>query len=442
MVTSNDMSFIENLDSVKQDRIQASYLPEYEVNRISQSFKLSARFSNSIILLDTQFVDNLGFRELFIRDEGFRRLLNETTFVGMREGISDFTALVDSQLSKKMIFSSLEDSTNRMIRDSGGINSIEKLPNTGRIGKFKDFIARLDDEYLCTTKKINVHFDSYSDNLKNNIEARINDLQPYGAKRICLDLLDTLNLKEGEDISRSTLYSLLDEYKKKYSTEDVEIVRRFFIDLEYNKNFWFTNKFNCLTHSDDEDTSLFNKAFPKYKEKQFHLTKNDTINKTEFSLNSEGRLYLDDIDFDFIANLRKNNKIQIDKHFDRIQKYKSDDDTNVKFDKYLNFLLPKINEHYEEKGCLNLISKTTPLIYTVSASIGAGIALAEYNPEMIFGIPHSSPELRFCIRGAAVVGSALTAIANLVDQGHKKRRFKQNKRYNDFKSCLEDTKFG
>jgi hypothetical protein len=438
LVTPNDMSFIENLDSVRQNRNQKSYLPENEINRISQSFKLSALFSNSIILLDTQFVDNFGFRELFLRDKGFRRLLNETTFVGMREGVSDFTSLVNSQLSKKMIFSSLEDSSNKMIRDAGEINSIEKLPNTGRIGTFKNFIARLDDEYLCTAKKVDVRFDSYADNLKDNIEARINDLQSYGAKKICLKLLDKLNTKEEEDISRSDLYSLLEKYKSEHSTEDVEIVRRFFIDLEYNRNFWYTNKFNCLTHSDDEDISLYNKAFPKYNEKLLPFTKSDT---TEFSLSSEGRLYLDYIDFDFIASFREKNKAQIEKHFDRIQKYKSDDDTNEKFDKYIDFLLPQVNEYYEGKGWGNFISKSTPLIDIVSVGITTGIGLAGLYPEKIFGTSHLSPELTFCLAGATVASGVLVSIANLVNSDHENRRMKQNKRYCEFERCLKSTTF-
>ncbi len=435
MEDKRNISFIESLDTVKQNHHSVNTFPAGEINRVSQIFKLSSLFSHSLILTDTQFVDNVGIRELFLQDEGFKEFIKESTFVGMRKDFSNFTDLVNTQLSSKMLFSSLDDSTNRIIKESSEGLNIHKLPPNYSLKKFGKFIEDLDNIFLDPAKKIEIDYRSnyaYPERLKNSLEKRINTLEPNGARRICNDLLDKLCSNEGKSISRSALYSFLEGYKNTYSSDDIEIVRRFFVDSEYNKNFWYTddNKFNCMLHSNEEDENLWKKAF--YKEDKYYTGETFEFKKIEFPC--EDFLYLNQIDFNSLSDFRRKYKNYMKAKLSRIQKAKDNEEAQEKFTDYLLFLSNHISENSEEKGLKNLIAKH-------SIKIGVLAFLSECAIPMFAGSTSSipiTPDISISIGDLATSGCIVMGAANLIKDVYPK--IKQKSISHDFEVLMQNTK--
>ncbi len=437
-----DFSFTESLDTVIQPTLIAPtfIIPEEEEKRVARIFKLSALFSKRIILSDTQFVDNQGIRVLFLKDRGFRDFLNEIAIVGMRPSAPDFTELVKQQLNARMEFSSFDYRTKMLVkagRIEGGIDELFEL--TAHL-RFEDFIKMLNKEYLykSSEKKCKVNFEPYPERVEKSLNNKklVANLQDNDAKRLCKEIMDRAKeeLKKSPDkkeIDRTTFYSAVKN--SPYSDDTKNIVKRFFIDREYTKNFWDTNGFNCLTHPRNEDTLLFRKAFPKIAEGTDLSKKSDKVKRIELPpLTSEGLIYLDKVDFEFLSALRHDFKGTIEK--DYLDPIQSPDDTKYarkSLQEYFNFLLPKIQKHYEDKGFKTIKKVNKVLAFLTGGSVGLTLA------DISFGIPYTTPEISFLIKFTPGAIGILTCVNILADT----LQAKQALQYNEFeKSLREKTK--
>lgn len=259
-VPKKDLSFTESLDTVLQHSKQ----------RVEGIFKLSALFSEQIILSDTQFVDNNGIRDLFLK-KGFQDFLGEIAIVGMRPrtDISSFRELVEVQIKEqRMRFSSFPFEVQRAV-EKGIVKDLDDLNASYPKLRFEEFIDKSDDVYDRTKNKIKVEYQSYPDLVEKSLE-RKDELQDEGAKDLCKNLMqitkEELKSKNKEEPQRTDFYSAIENSKKyypykEYSSYSQYIVKRFFVDYAYNKNFWGTNGFNTLTHPDIGVTKVFKKAY-------------------------------------------------------------------------------------------------------------------------------------------------------------------------------------
>lgn len=428
--TLQDISFIESLDTVNQD----IRFPEEEKIRTEHIFKLSALFSKRIILSDTQIVDNLGIQELFLEDKGFQDLLNEFTLVGMRPKASNFKMLVEQQLKDGMRFSSFEPLI-RMQVESRTIENLDKLSSITHNLRYNTFIEKLDCDFLKSNKKHKIEYKSYPELVENNLKEMQNKILHNGARKLSNELMDKAN-KEWEHtgkkaIDRTIFYSVIDE--SNYTDEAKGIVKRFFVDRQYNKNFWYTNGFNCLAHSSNKDYNLFRTAFPNLTEEMFlkeNGTKSIKNKKFDFSVTPPGLLYLDLIDFHSLCAFRHDFKKTIEGYLDSIQKSEDTESALKNLRDYIQFLVPSINKYYENKKLKDWFSKAVK-VTAVGASI---IAVAEkISPEMAFGIPYITPENSISIGGLAVGAAFILLIKNLVDVIPNS---KQSKICYEFERCL------
>ena len=427
--SKEDISFMESLDTVNQDIRN----PKRETVRVARIFKLSALFSKQVILSDTQFVDNTGIRNLFVEDLGFQDFLNETTLVGMRPKVLNFTKLVEQQLDNRMEFSSFDYLTQVKVK-KGVIQDMDQLFNETSSLKFEYFIKGLDDVYLKSEKKRKIDFGSYPDLVENSLKEMLNELQHNDARKLCKELMyqaekELESIETKEKVDRTIFYSVID--KSNYNQEAKEIAKRFFVDREYNKNFWDQNDFNCLTHSSERDTELFEMAFPKVVGEIDFKKRSENSKIIELpSYNLEGMLYLDEIDFQSLATLRHDYKKTIESYLDDIQKSEDPDSAYKNLRDYLNFLLPHINKCYEEKGLSKLIKKVN-----IGAVVPFIVGVSRIFPTKAFGIPYTTPGISFSIGTLATGSFFVLSIANLVA---KRQETKQTKLYGEFEKCLRE----
>lgn len=308
MIDRNNISFNESLDTVRQ------YSDDnLEEKRVELIIKMGALFSEQIILSDTQFVDNKGVRNLFLNrlgENGFQDFLSETIMVGIRPGFSSFSELVDQQIKKGMIFSSFPSKPRKAIVN-GDIKNIYALNTLYPNLRFKPYIEALDKIYE-DLNKICIPYDprSFPDLVEKNLE-NTKELDAH-AKRLCGELMSRtkgeLKLKMEENPpGRSDFYNAID--KSPYNPKSKEIVKRFFVDSAYNKNFWDANEFNALNHPSENDANLFAYAYPNIV-KEFESSK-DIIKLP--TIHSEVKINLNEIDFNFLHTLHTDNKKEIEK---------------------------------------------------------------------------------------------------------------------------------
>lgn len=415
---SKNIAFTESLDTVNQGHDST------ETTRVENIFKLSALFSKQIILSDTQFVDNRGIRDLFLNNKDFQDFLGKTTLVGLRPRISSFSELVEQQIKGKFRYSSFPSKVQKAV-ERGEIKNIYHLNSRYPELQFEYFIEKLDDLYDKTKNKINVDYQSYANLVEKSLE-RADNLQDIGAKKLCSELMsrtkDELKLKNKENPDRSIFYSTIE--KSPYNSQSKNIVKRFFIDYEYNRNFWDTNGFNCLTHPNNEDTNTFKQGYTNIAE-EFESNKY-MIELPPF--HSDGKLYFEDIDFEFLYNLHSDtyNKRLIDKFLSQIQSAKDPNSAEESLKDYLDFLMPLVRERYMKKG------KT----HVKKVDIMAGYLIGGGLSYLTFGIPYITPELSFIIGGPGATHFALV-ISNLIHKWRISPR--QNEKFNDVEKLLRQT---
>ncbi|CAD7769693.1 hypothetical protein AIOGIFDO_00664 [Candidatus Methanoperedenaceae archaeon GB37] len=227
--------------------------------------------------------------------------------VGIRPGFSSFSDLVDQQIKKRMIFSSFPNKPREAIVN-GEIKNIDALNTLYPNLRFKPYIEALDKIYE-DLNKINIKYKSFPDLVKKNLE-NTRELEAH-AKRLCEELIgrtkNELKLKKKEKPDRSDYYNATD--KSPYDPKSKEIVKRFFVDSAYNKNFWYANEFNALNHPGENDANLFAYAYPDIV-KEFETSK-DIIKLPPIP--SDIKINLNEITFNFLHTLHTDNKKEIEK---------------------------------------------------------------------------------------------------------------------------------
>lgn len=136
--------------------------------------------------------------------------------------------------------------------------------------------------------------------------------------------------------------------KSPYNPISKNIVKHFLLDYEYNRNLYETNSLNCLTHTTDKDTKLFNAAFSNIP-KEFKSAKYKIVDSFE----SEGKINLDLIDFDFIANLYSEYKNRFENYLPQIRNAKDIESLKESHQSYFDFLIPLIQNQVMKKQTEN-----------------------------------------------------------------------------------------
>lgn len=430
-ISEKNLSFTESLDTVLQHSD-----PIIEMQRVEAIFKLSALFSEQIVLSDTQFVDNQGIRDIFLKNQGFQDFLSETAIVGMRPSSSSFSELVDQQIKDKMRFSSFPSKVQRAV-ENGEIKNIYHLNALYPKLRFEYFIDKLDDIYDNTKNITKVEFQSYPDRVEKSLE-RAGELGNAGARKLCTELMvrtkEELKLKKIDEPNRSIFHSAID--KSPYSDQSKNIVKRFFVDYEYNKNFWETNGFNCLTHPGREDTDAFRNAYTNVAEEfdkgKYMIKLPSIISEAKLP---EDKLRLDDIDFNFLHKLRSdsdNNKRLI-KLLTDIRTAKDRDSAIDSLKMYIDFLMLLIEKEYMNKGMKKGRKVSYIVGYIVGGALSADIVDRALS-SLIFEIPY--PVLSFVIGGAGSVHLSLF-ITDLIDK--KILTPRQNERFREVEQHLRKT---
>lgn len=417
MIDRNNISFNESLDTVRQ------YSDDnLEEKRVELIIKMGALFSEQIILSDTQFVDNKGVRNLFLNrlgEKGFQDFFSETIMVGIRPGFSSFSELVDQQIKKRMIFSSFPSKPRKAIVN-GDIKNIYALNTLYPNLRFKPYIEALDKIYE-DLNTIDIKYDpkSFPDLVEKNLE-NTKELDAH-AKRLCEELMsrtkDELKLKMEENPGRSDFYNAID--KSPYNPKSKEMVKRFFVDSAYNKNFWYANKFNALNHPGENDANLFASAYPNIV-KEFESSK-DIIKLP--TIPSEVKINLNEIDFNFLHTLHTDNKKEIEK-LSLIRTAKNVESADEKLENYINFLTQEVKDLYMKKGLKKLIK---PIKIIAHASLGLSYLGTKMN--------YITPEISFCIPATSYF---VLSITDLIDEYVILPR--QNKRFTVIEKYLKETK--
>lgn len=414
-ISQKDISFTESLDTM----IQLPN-PDKEVKRVERILKLSALFSEQLILSATQFVDNLGIRRLFLKDDCFKDFLGETVLVGMYPGISSFYELIEDQLGRYMKYSSFPSTLRNMIEDGKVQDPSHLFRLTYRMG-FMDFINELDERYSDDEKRKDVKFRSYPELVEKNLE-RKSELQHRKARNLCEELLDRteheLRLRNKDTADRTIYLQVIDKSERSYDKDTRDIVKRFFVNEPYNRNFWESNAFNCLTHPNENDTTLYRKAFGD----AFERTENskNLIRLPPFSLDEA--IHLKDLDFGSLLSLRSTYGDIIKKHLQKIRNAKDHDHAWDRLQGYLNFIIPKIKEIYIEKRVKRKIKKIQ------IAALGCSLAQDIYG--LYFGVPYLTPEI-------SIVKSSFALFVTGLVEPHYIRR--QTKRFKETEEYLRST---
>jgi len=414
--------FPKTLDTVLQNPKLIDNLNNLqEMQRVEYILKEGGLFSENILLSATQFIDNRGIRDILFRGKGFKNFLVEKVKVGMWSDLSSFSNLVNQQIKDNMIFSSFPSEAQNAIKN-GKINNIIDLDKKFPQLHFKYFIEKLDEIYDTKKNIFKLKFQSYPDLVENNLEQNIDKIDNIEVKSLCSELMERteteFKLHEDDEITRSIFYLAVD--KSPYNPISKNIVKHFLLDYEYNRNLYETNNLNCLTHITDEDTKLFNAAFSNIP-KEFKSAEYKIVDSFE----SEGKINLDLIDFDFIANLYSEYKNRFETYLPQIRNAKDTESIKESHQSYFDFLIPHIQNQVREKQKES--NKKVKIGITIIVGLGTS--------SLTLGMPYLNTGIGTL---AAGIGGGLIgySIEGLLENQLFLPR--QTAQLNEVKTCLEN----
>lgn len=390
--TYEDISYSEKLDTTMQLKDD----DELEVSRIASILKLSSLFSKKLILSDSQFIDNRGIRILFNRDKNFRKFISKITLVGTRKGVNNFRELAESQLNYRMLFSSFPNDINDKIK-SGKLGTFKKLCNlTYKIG-FEKYIEKLDDIFSEKNKNIKVKYGNYANLVRESININKERILDKNAKKLAEELIPAAEEEiKKQGISEPTRTTFLNVIRKsKYDNDSQHFVKRFFLDKEYNKNFWCTNNFNRLSHTDEFDDCIYKNIIRRNKIKiESSKFKKVNLKITKLPpLQADKHLLLRELNFDFFIDCHDeiskslNNLHKIDKR--GLSELQLKENISESYCNHISKIISLIYQYNKRKA--NGFKKRS-LLVGVTATLISGAFSTPYISEYL-NIPIITPSL-------------------------------------------------
>jgi hypothetical protein len=310
-----DTSFCSNLDTVLQQKDNLD-----EKIRVARTLKLAALFSTNIVLSDTQFIDNLGLRALFLNEPDFRDFAYSSApdglpplLVGMRaeaRNLRDVLAdMIDVARKKKgpMLFSSFSRHQQQNLEEfhrKGEISLEAFYSIAGR--RFEEYLEHTLTDIYCEKGKVYADYDlriNYPELVKKQIQG-IDNFFLNSVRRGFINIIHCIESWEGDmPPTRTDLYREVE--KLDVTPQVMREIKRVALDVPYNVNFVFGYQVNLLTER-ELSPSLLRHTAPNL----LHDIVRTVDNQTAFTpitliQKPKTTLFLDEMDFGMIRKIRE-----------------------------------------------------------------------------------------------------------------------------------------